>query len=117
MSDKEYQFWKSLGEWWRSTSGGKEPSQEFTNLAESSVDLGRQILNPPNPIWTETNSDEGVAIIVLFFGMMAVFKGGKRLLGLDWYDLITLVAICCLSAVVLSEIWRFYIQPFLTCLL
>lgn len=117
MSDKERIFWESLGQWLRSESGGRNPNQEFSDFAQSSADLGRQILHPESPIWTDTNSDEGLLIIGLFVGAVIAFKGGKYLLGIDWFSLVILVVIGCAASVIVSEIWRFYIQPFLSCIL
>lgn len=117
MSETERSFWESLGKWWRSTSGGQEPNQEFNNLVDSSVEVGSKVWTPDNPIWTDANSDAGLLMIVLFFGVIFAFKGGKYLTGLDWYSLLFVIVFVCAVVVFVSNIWYQYVQPFLQCLL
>ena len=116
MKDKENQFWDALGRWWQSDSGGSSPNQEFGQLADSSANLGREIFSPQNPIFTEANTDAALFLVMLLVGGAIVFKGGKHLLGLDWYSLCMLIALVCAISMFVSEIWRLYINPFVSCL-
>ena len=117
MGDKEYKFWAALGEWWRSDTGGRTPNSEFGNLVDSSVELGSKIITPDSPIFTDANSSEGLFLIAFCFLVIAVFRGGKMLLGLDWYHFVLVVGILCAAAVFVSNLWYQYVQPFLSCLL